>query len=309
MNKKISYCNNCGKNNHEYKDCHDPITSYGIILVDFKDNIKEYKKYFNNQNEINLNNINNGIKINSHSDIEIFSQISESIVFLMIQRKHTLGYIEFIRGRYKIDNIDGIIHLFQQMTQNEINLISNNTFDNLWNYLWGNKTRNNSFQIEYEKAKEKFNILKNEEDIGINFYTKNVTPIWKECEWGFPKGRRSKQETNLICAKREFEEETDYNSSDYKILDYILPLVEDFVGTNGVKYRHVYYIGINNKTNIQNIKININNQHQKNEIGNISFVSYNDSIKLIRPYHVAKKNVLTIVYNYVIEHIIQNMNL
>ena len=46
--KKIIFCNNCGKNNHEYKECRDPVTSYGIILVDIDSNLSEFKEYFKN---------------------------------------------------------------------------------------------------------------------------------------------------------------------------------------------------------------------------------------------------------------------
>ena len=33
MNNK-KFCSNCNKFNHEYKECKEPITSWGIILVD-----------------------------------------------------------------------------------------------------------------------------------------------------------------------------------------------------------------------------------------------------------------------------------
>jgi 8-oxo-dGTP pyrophosphatase MutT (NUDIX family) len=228
----------------------------------------------------------------------------------MIQRKHTLGYIEFIRGRYNIDNIDGIVYLFQQMTPREIELISKNDFDKLWSDFWGNSqpVHQNS-QNEFEKAKEKFNILKNEEDeLSLSFYVNNVRPAWNQSEWGFPKGRRNKQEENLTCAKREFEEESDLQDSEYIILDNINPVVEDFIGTNGVKYRHVYYLALNNK-DVNTIKVNHGNEHQHSEVGDIKFFNYEDGIKIIRPYHTAKKKVLTMVYMFIIEMIIKNYNL
>ena len=125
---------------------------------------------------------------------------------------------------------------------------------------------------------------------------------------GFPKGRRNKQEENLTCAKREFEEESDYKDTDYIILDNINPIVEDFIGTNGVKYRHIYYLALNNK-DINTIKINHNNEHQHNEVGDIKFFNYEEGIKIIRPYHTAKKKVLTMVYMFIIEFIIKNFNI
>ena len=64
-----------------------------------------------------------GIKCDTLENIRTFCKYKNSIKFLMIRRKNTLGYIEFIRGRYNIDNIDGIIFLFRQMTPLEIKKI------------------------------------------------------------------------------------------------------------------------------------------------------------------------------------------
>lgn len=310
--KKTSFCTNCSKLNHEYKECRDPVTSYGIILINFKNELANFNKDFINLiksgSKFELDEY--GIKVNSYKDIEKFSMYSNLIDFLMIQRKHTLGYIEFIRGRYNIDNIDGIVYLFQQMTPQEIELIAKNDFDKLWTDFWGNSPPTHQYAYnEHEKSKEKFNILKNEEDeLSLSFYVNNVRSAWAQSEWGFPKGRRNKQEENLTCAKREFEEESDYKDTDYIILDNINPIVEDFIGTNGVKYRHIYYIALNNK-DINSIKINHNNEHQHNEVGNIKFFNYDEGIKIIRPYHTAKKKVLTMVYMFIIEFIIKNFNI
>ena len=307
--KKVTFCTNCGKNNHEYKECRDPVTSYGVILINFENELNNFKSTFlnfiKNNNKFELDEY--GIKVNSYKDIENFSKYSNSIKFLMIQRKHTLGYIEFIRGRYNIDNIDGIVYLFQQMTPKEIELIAKYDFDKLWSDFWGtSENKNPNSQNEYEKSKEKFNILKNEEDeLSLNFYVNNVIPAWNQSEWGFPKGRRNKQEENITCAKREFEEESDIKDNEYTVLDNINPIIEDFIGTNGVKYRHVYYLAINNK-DVDKIKVNNDNIHQHNEIGDIKFFNYDDGLKIIRPYHSAKKKVLTMVYMFILDIIIKN---
>ena len=76
-----------------------------------------------------------------------------------------------------------------------------------------------------------------------------------------PKGRRNLNECDLDVAKREFEEETNLNPSQYTILNSISPIRERFIGTNNIKYDHIYYIAIckNNlipyidKTNINQI--------------------------------------------------------
>jgi len=65
---KVIYCNNCGKRGHISKYCNIPITSYGVLL--FVDN-----------------------------DIPKIT---------MIQRKDSLCYIEIIRGKYDIYDIESI---------------------------------------------------------------------------------------------------------------------------------------------------------------------------------------------------------
>ncbi len=304
-NKKYLFCNNCGKKNHDFKECRDPVTSYGIVLFDLVMNDEDRYIYIDQINDkynkptyehIELDD--SGVRVKDDDDIIKFSKYNNTIRFLMIQRKHTLGYIEFIRGRYKIDNTDGIASLFQQMMVHEINNIATHTFDELWIEFWGN----DNFTTEYEKSKEKFGLLRNGSDeLGLQFYIDNIIPLWKIPEWGFPKGRRNKQEDNITCAKREFEEETNLKPDDYTVLENINPIVEDLIGTNGVKYRHVYYVAYLNNNNI---KLEIANKNQKNEIGAINMVDFEQGNNLIRPYHMAKKKVLAKVNLFVMSAII-----
>ena len=68
MSLKIT-CKNCGKRGHHIRDCISPKCSYGIIL---------YKK--------------------KKTQFEL----------LMIRRRHTLGFVQFIRGRYNYNSIEYI---------------------------------------------------------------------------------------------------------------------------------------------------------------------------------------------------------
>ena len=110
---------------------------------------------------------------------------------------------------------------------------------------------------------------------------------YTETEWGIPKGRRNNNEVDLDVAKREFEEETNLTNNDYSILDSISPIRERFIGTNNIKYDHIYFIAITNK-NIEPYidKTNIN---QIIEIKNINWFSKDEAVKLIRKYETEKK--------------------
>ena len=177
------YCANCGKAGHLYRNCRLPILSYGIIL---------YKI------------VNNNIK------------------YLHIRRKDTIGYVEFLRGNYSLENKSYICEIISFMTEDERQRLLDNEFDILWYNLWNNYESNKKFKNEYLDSKNKFNNLK---DTGLlPEMVKNCTIHWEETEWGFPKGRRNGSEDDLTCAKREFEEETNISSPFYKINPQIFEL-------------------------------------------------------------------------------------
>lgn len=312
---KDLYCINCGKGGHNFKTCNDPVTSYGIILLslDIEQNMKDLiinELAFSNIesiNSFNKNDDNIGITINDSNDIELFCKLKNQIKFLLIRRKHTLGFLEFMRGRYSIENIDGIIFLFKQMTIEEINKIKTVTFDKLWDEVWGGNKNKLSFQNEYSMSKEKFNKLKIEDNgyLNLNFYIENVTPTWDCAEWGFPKGRRNFKETNKTCAIREFKEETGYSDNEIIVLENIDPIEENFIGTNGVNYKHIYYLAISENDKVP--QIDINNQIQLNEIGDIGYFSYEEAMKKIRPYHIDRQKIVTHTYIYIINNLIKNV--
>lgn len=315
VNRRDLYCINCGKNSHIFKNCKEPVTSYGIILVSL--NVEDIlkKELINELNidyvidKIGNNNKDIGIVINDFNDIELFCEVKNCIKFLLIRRKHTLGFLEFVRGRYNIDNIDGIIFLFKQMTQTEINKIRIQTFDELWDEIWGENKNKPSYQTEYSLSKDKFNKLKNEDNgyLNLDFYIENVTPVWESAEWGFPKGRRNMQEEDLVCAIREFKEESGYDDSDFQLLDNIQPVEEIFIGTNGINYKHIYYVAIASTNKLPSIdQANINQCH---EIGDIKYFTYEESIKIIRPYHTERQKILTQLYIYIMNNMINSIKL
>ena len=309
---KDLYCCNCGQDGHAYKDCDEPITSFGVILLSISSNDQKMITNIINKLKYNKNEyhkiVDTGININNPCDIELFCTYKDNIKFLLIKRKHTLGYLEFIRGRYEVDNVDGIIYLFKQMNPYEISEIGYRTFDELWNEMWGSNNNYNkdklNHQHEYAQSMNKFEKLKNDNDgyLNLNFYVDNVKPLWENAEWGFPKGRRNYKENNIECAVREFKEEAGYTDDEFIILDNIEPLEENLIGTNGINYRHIYYIGLSISNKSPNI--DPSNIYQYDEIGDISFFSYEESMKMIRPYHIDKKRILSHIYVYIMNNII-----
>lgn len=298
MNNK-KFCTNCNKNNHEYKECKEPITSWGIILINISDlNINKL-----NHNDINLKKHIYNINLQNKNDIENISKYMNNIKFLLIQRRHSIGFMDFIRGKYKIDNIEQINNLFQYMHQNEINLIKTLSFEELWNEIWNNDEHKiNSIKKDFITAKEKFMDLKTSTklDLNLDFYLNNIEPLYSFLEWGYPKGRKDKNETTLDCAIREFYEETNIDITKIKIINEIEPIEENLIGTNGIPYRHIYYIA-ETKENI-----NLNNNNNNNEIGNLGFFTYDEAQNLLRDYHIEKKQILEQIFMYYLEILLEN---
>lgn len=256
------------------------------------------------------------------SALALFTYLKDKIKFLLISRKNELGYMEFIRGHYNVDDGDGIINLFQQMTSDEIKMIeaNKNNFDNLWQDIWKNDKHGKRYEREYQSSKEKFIQLAggNLGDNGvplvnpklqqlkipydIDFYIQNVSPKWNIPEWGFPKGRRTHQEKDVDCANREFQEESNFKYNEYVVLKNIQSLEEDFLGTNNIRYRHKYFLGISKTDKIPSI--DQNNVLQTNEIGKIGWFSYDEVMKILRPYHTERRRLITQVFMFIVNHIL-----
>lgn len=312
--KKIFQCGNCGKSGHIYKNCNEPITSFGIIYIYINFNEKTlYDEIIHKMTSTNVNiksylnkNISiintNGIYYDGDINMEIFCSYLNKIKFLMVRRKHSLGYIEFLRGRYNLNDNDSIAYLFKQMTNEEIKKLKDNTFDELWFDLWGNNNNTHKYNTDIKILNEKFLILKNKEEFNLDYFIKNIQPKFDECEWGFPKGRRNNQETNLQCALREFREETGFTDGDFVLLNKIKPIDEKLIGTNGLNYKHLYYTAICNSSNEP--YINMEHIAKSNEIGDMGWFTYNEALKLIRPYHIDRRNILMQLYMYFINSII-----
>ena len=287
INKNI-VCNNCGKFGHTQKQCTEPITSIGIICI--KINADNIVKCTDKLVHHDVFDINQNIVIDIENTINP-STSNETIEYLIIRRKHSLGYIEFIRGRYSLNDYDTIYHLIHQMTPEEITHIKTKEFKDLWEEVWKKTSYNKLYLKEMEDSMEKFNKLKAEK-----FFESELKNDYDDPEWGFPKGRRNPNEKNLKCALREFWEETGIVKNNLIVLNKLFPLQEVFYGTNGVLYKHIYYIAIYNST--EEIGLNKIHEDQLTEIGDIKWKSINESLKVFRPYHEEKKKVLVSLHNY-----------
>ena len=206
MNAKTMYCNNCGGRGHIFKTCKDPITSCGILLL-------------------------RGVFEPMALPID-----PKEVSVLMVRRKDSMAYMEFIRGKYDSTDHTYIKRLLSNMTISEQKAIETEEFDTLWSKLWGQGRDTHSLEYEISKG--------NYETIPRTKLISEARSIYSEPEWGFPKGRRNLFETDYACAVREFCEETGYSAVDGKMIPVknIAPLEENFIGSNYKSYKHKYFV-------------------------------------------------------------------
>ncbi len=266
MHKMVAHtlCNNCGKQGHSFHQCKLPITSYGIILC---------------------------------------RPSNKGVQFLMIRRKDSFGYIDFIRGKYSPYNIEQLQHTINEMSVIEKKQIINEPFNKLWAMMWGNTSSENQFRSEESISVKKFELITNGVYINNVKYTlrdlvEKSETAWTETEWEFPKGRRNPQERDLDCGLREFEEETGYSQDSIAIIENILPFEEIFIGSNHKSYKHKYFLAYMSEYKNQEKDDMVNLQKfQKSEVSKLEWKTFDECLKSIRPYNLEKKKIITNINN------------
>ena len=261
MNRSTyQFCNNCGKQGHLFNQCNKPIISSGVIA---------FRRNKGDANEFE---------------------------YLMICRKDSLGYIDFLRGKYPLYSKSYILTLINEMTTEEKGRLFAQTFEDLWKHLWGDFI-GIQYRGEERNAKEKFIQIKRGIQVcdgsgyDLESLIEESTTAWETPEWGFPKGRRNYQENDVACALREFEEETGYEKNTISLIKNLLPFDEIFIGSNLKSYKHVYFLGHISNT------ITPSTAFQKSEVSQMNWFTLDECKKRIRIYDIEKLQLIDNINN------------
>ena len=173
------------------------------------------------------------------------------------------------------------------MTNNKLNMIKNNDFTTLWNNLWNETAKLKIYQKEYKKSKKMFETLKNNSLLSKLL---EISPIYDTPEWEIPKGKRNYFEKNVECAIREFTEETNLSENEFIILNNLFSVQENYTGTNGLEYKHIYYLSISD------LDLENKNEINNNEIAEIKWFSWEDSVNVIRSYYNTKVELINNIF-------------
>ena len=264
MNKTY-LCNNCSKIGHLIHQCKLPIISCGIILILI---------------------------------------VNKKVYYLMIRRKDSFGYIDFLRGKYNVNNIIQVQRKLDEMSIHEKRKLLEEQFDELWRQLWGKITTNPLYKNEFTLSKTKYEalnagVLYNDKNYTLTDLIRDSTTLWEETEWEFPKGRKNYQEKDIECAMRECEEETGISQNDIHIIENIVPFEEMFIGSNHKFYKHKYFVALYKPgySSIKDLSVETL-QFQQAEVSKLEWKTYDECLSSIRPYHLEKKNILTKINDF-----------
>lgn len=247
------YCNNCGEKGHVFRTCRGPIISSGLILL-------------------------------TTPSLPVKSDATQ---VLMIRRKDSMSFAEFMRGKYDPTNEPYVSTLIVNMTQDEQRQISTDPFETIWQRLWKGDTTSSDFLM----SREKFGLL------DIARLVAEYPSVYTEPEWGFPKGRRIRSETDLDCAIREFGEETNVHRDAYTVVNNVR-LEETFMGLNTIMYRHIYFVALLAKPDLVNLTQRFTHM-QNREISGLEWKSFGECRSFVRPHHVQRIPMLDALQNIV----------
>lgn len=323
--KRMQWCSNCGRYGHSSKICQYPVLSCGMILFDrlprhLYDPSDSGEQELPRQDQSIVPKIYHGCDLDPH-DIDYFhlssgvlkdrdvtySDVVHEIKYLLVRRKDSLNYVEFIRGKYDENDVKFLYQAFSEISKTERQQILTMNFADLWKGLWMNScSAGHLTTSEYLHAEYRFvNLKKGYRTIVGKYISLNLlyqdTESKYDCpEWGFPKGKRNRRETDFECARREFYEETRIRENEYAVIHRLNSVSETFKGSNNVFYKHVYYVS--KYLSERAVSLDGATLEQLAEIGDIGWFTAEQALKMFRPYDVEKKMLLMRLDN-VLSHV------
>lgn len=252
-------CSNCSGRGHLFKDCKKPIQSYGVLAWTFR------------------------YDANKQPELAV----------CLIQRRHTISYEAFVRGKYHLDELK--MHC-ERMTTQEKQAIRDEPWDLLYDNVMNNKgvdvqmSTNIYTQRERQRAKNLYDSVNIDQ-----LFANDDTPEIEEPTWEFPKGRRYVNENDQHCALREFHEETGIPKEGVTVIlgrtGTPLWFQEQFCGINKRQYHNRYLLAFVDPECNQPF-IDETNFSQISEVQDARWFSFDDAYAIIHSFHPEKQECL-----------------
>ena len=227
-----------------------------------------------------------------------YSFITKQIEYLMIQRRDSIAFIDLCRGNFQLNNKKYIVKLLRNCRLDELEKLHAcilHIADNTWIPHVSNKLR-----MLYDTPWFTY-------EVNRIMIMKKMGRLPPSLGWGFPKGKRNFNESDLKCARREFEEETGYrfirgrwewtNTSSGKLMK----IKEMFTGTNGLRYEYRFYVAECKDSFLPEPYVDPNEKSQYYEVRDVRWISQDDVLQYLeRPS--AKKYFIN-VHQHIISSI------
>jgi ADP-ribose pyrophosphatase YjhB (NUDIX family) len=281
----VKLCIKCGLEGHTNRSCKGPVTSFGLVVfAKGKENVKKGRIYSHQITTCSVHNPNITLE---NSSFQMTDSVPNEILFLLVERKDTVGFLNIIQGSYpdiepyKSKKINRYIN---ELTCEERCKLVTWDFAHLWKVAGSDKKDANKAQLKFSA-------------LNIQSCLNNSTCLYEEADYLMPKGRLKYGESTKQCALREFSEETGYNKNDVELFN-INPYSEQFIGTDGKMYRNVFYVA--RLKDDAKIMIQLGDDpNQSKEVRNLGWFNLTECHKLIRDYHQDKKDILSQVHSWI----------
>lgn len=183
---------------------------------------------------------------------------------LVVQRRDSFGFLELLRGRYDPRDVSYLRVLAADMTDHEKMRVEDWSYEKMWADVFGAKPASALARCKFATARDALIVQM------------RSMPSKPENEWEFPKGRRERaSETDVQCARREFEEETCVSQYAIRVRVDGDPIVEEYKSFDGRWYRNTFFVAtpVDQDPDATRCRIDPSQAH---EIGRVKWVRVRD---------------------------------
>jgi 8-oxo-dGTP pyrophosphatase MutT (NUDIX family) len=224
--------------------------------------------------------------------------------YLMVRPKYSIEYLAIMRGHYSPLMPDYVTQLCRYLTDEERELIQTGPFSKLYEEAHGTYKEH-----EYNRAHRLYLQLcapspQNKMMTWATHLQKAADDMtWEETDWGFPKGRREKDETESACAYREFYEETGISAQYVRPVQNVAQFHEIFTGTDNRVYKHIYYLAMLPWAESERYR----QKKEDKEIQEVRWFSFPEGLGRIRNYQHNRRLLLQHIHDFILSHPIQRI--
>lgn len=159
----------------------------------------------------------------------------------LVRKRYTYAFHEFVHQRLSAKNEKTIAALLEKMTPEELNDVRSLNFGQMWYRVWLINDTNDLYDRKF--ARFSSNFINNDGGKRLLRIANSVratgTLIWEP-----PGGQKEAGESDIACAIREFEQETNIGKAKYRIIPDVRR--RSSFKDMGVKYVKVYHVAVAN---------------------------------------------------------------